>query len=78
MLRSTSKAIRDLLDEQRVLSLAVIVDGLPCAGLLHEQYAPGKDALQIKRATFDCAVSTSADSGAPWTSSPTTCRRSRR
>ena len=91
MLKSTAKAIRDLLDEQRVLSLAVIVDGAPYAGLLpfvvlpgyagvmvhasrlskhtkglgegapagvllHEQYAPGKDALQIKRATFECAV----------------------
>jgi putative heme iron utilization protein len=101
MLRSTAKAIRDLLDEQRVLSLAVIVDGLPCAGLLpfvvlpgcagvmvhasrlsrhtkglgggaragillHEQYAPGKDALQIKRATFDCAVRPLERSGDEW------------
>jgi putative heme iron utilization protein len=91
MLKSTAKAIRDLLDEQRVLSLAVIADGVPYAGLLpfvvlpeyagvmvhasrlskhtkglgdgaragvllHEQYAPGKDALQIKRATFECVV----------------------
>ena len=91
MLKSTAKAVRDLLDEQRVLSLAVIVDGVPYAGLLpfvvlpeyagvmvhasrlskhtkglgegaragvllHEQYAPGKDALQIKRATFECVV----------------------
>lgn len=34
MLKSTAKAIRDLLDGQRVLSLAVIADGAPYAGLL--------------------------------------------
>jgi heme oxygenase (biliverdin-IX-beta and delta-forming) len=91
MLKSTARAIRELMDGQRVLSLAVIVDGVPFAGLLpfvvlpnyagvmvhasklsrhtkgldaggpaavllHEQYAPGKDALQIKRASFECAV----------------------
>jgi len=91
MLKSTARAIRGLMDEQRVLSLAVIVEGVPFAGLLpfvvlpkyagvmvhasklsrhtrglngggragvllHEQYAPGKDALQIKRASFECVV----------------------
>ena len=91
MLKSTARAIRELMDEQRVLSLAVNVDGVPVAGLLpfvvlpkyagvmvhasklsrhtrglydgasagvllHEQYAPGKDALQIKRASFECVV----------------------
>jgi putative heme iron utilization protein len=34
MLKSTSKAIRELLDDQKVLSLAVIADGTPFAGLL--------------------------------------------
>ena len=101
MLKSTAKAIRDLLDEQRVLSLAVIVDGVPYAGLLpfvvlpeyagvmvhasrlskhtkglggdaragvllHEQYAPGKDALQIKRATFECTVHPLERKGEEW------------
>jgi hypothetical protein len=91
MLKSTARSIRELLDEQRLLALAVIADGAPYAGLLpfivlpayagvmihasrlskhtqgltegarvgvllHEQYAPGKDPLQIKRATFECIV----------------------
>ena len=34
MLKSTARAVRDLLDEQRVLSLAAIIDGVPYAGLL--------------------------------------------
>jgi putative heme iron utilization protein len=34
MLKSTARAIRALLDEQRVLSLAVLADGIPYAGLL--------------------------------------------
>jgi putative heme iron utilization protein len=34
MLKSTARAIRALLDQQRVLSLAVIADGAPYAGLL--------------------------------------------
>ena len=34
MLKSTAKAIRELLDGQRVLSLAVIAEGAPYAGLL--------------------------------------------
>ena len=91
MLKSTARSIRELLDEQRLLALAVIADGAPYAGLLpfivlpayagvmihasrlskhtqgltagarvgvllHEQYASGKDPLQIKRATFECIV----------------------
>jgi hypothetical protein len=101
MLKSTARAIRELLDEQRVLSLAVIVDGAPYAGLLpfivlprysgvvvhasrlsrhsrglsdggragvllHEQYAPGKDALQIRRASFDCVVRPLERNSAAW------------
>jgi heme iron utilization protein len=34
MLKSTARAIRALLDQQRVLSLAVMADGAPYAGLL--------------------------------------------
>lgn len=34
MLKSTARAIRELLDGQRVLSLAVLADGAPYAGLL--------------------------------------------
>ena len=34
MLKSTARAIRALLDQQRVLSLAVLVEGVPFAGLL--------------------------------------------
>jgi putative heme iron utilization protein len=91
VLKSTARSVRELLDEQRLLALAVVADGAPYAGLLpfvvlpayagvmihasrlsrhtqgltkgahvgillHEQYAPGKDPLQIKRATFDCIV----------------------
>lgn len=101
MLKTTAKALRDLLDDQRVLSLAVVVDGAPFAGLLpfvpatdytsvlvhasrlarhskglfdgarvgillHEQYAPGKDALQIKRASFECTVHPLEREGESW------------
>ncbi len=41
MLKSTARLIRDLLDGERVLSLAVLVDGLPFAGLL--PYVPLAD-----------------------------------
>jgi len=34
MLKSTARAIRGLLDGERILSLAVLVDGAPFAGLL--------------------------------------------
>ena len=34
MLKSTARTIRELLDEQRLLALAVIPDGAPYAGLL--------------------------------------------
>jgi len=34
MLKSTARLIRSLLDDERVLSLAVLVDGAPFAGLL--------------------------------------------
>jgi hypothetical protein len=34
MLKSTARLIRSLLDDERVLSLAVLVDGAPVAGLL--------------------------------------------
>ena len=91
MLKSTARSIRELLDDQRLLAIAVIADGAPHAGLLpfvvlpgyrgvlihasrlskhtkgltagvrvgvlfHEQYAEGKDPLQIKRAMIDCIV----------------------
>jgi putative heme iron utilization protein len=41
MLKSTARAIRGLLDGERVLSIAVIVDGLPHAGLLPFVPQPG-------------------------------------
>jgi hypothetical protein len=101
MLKSTARSIRELLDEQRLLALAVIADGAPYAGLLpfivlpayagvmihasrlskhtqgltegarvgvllHEQYAPGKDPLQIKRATFECIVHPLERKSAEW------------
>ena len=34
MLKSTARAIRGLLDGERILSLAVLVEGVPFAGLL--------------------------------------------
>jgi len=101
MLKSTARSIRELLDEQRLLALAVIADGAPYAGLLpfivlpayagvmihasrlskhtqgltagarvgvllHEQYASGKDPLQIKRATFECIVHPLERKSAEW------------
>jgi putative heme iron utilization protein len=101
MLKSTARAIRGLLDGERVLTLAVIVDGVPHAGLLpfvpqpgysavlvhasrmsrhgaglaagravgillHEQDAPEKDPLQLKRATFDCSVHPLERKGSEW------------
>jgi putative heme iron utilization protein len=93
MLKSTAHALRALLDEQRVLSIAVLADGLPYAGLLpfvslaahdgvlihasrlarhargltdgarvgvllHEQDAPDKDPLQLRRVMFECVART--------------------
>ena len=101
MIKATAKAIRALLDEQRVLSIAVLVEGKPYAGLLpfdvldgysgvlvhasrlsrhtaglgegaragvllHEQYGPGKDPLQIKRASFECLVRPHESGSAAW------------
>ena len=91
MIKRTIEEIRTLLDDQRLLALAVIVKDLPYAGLmpfsvlpdrsgvlvhasalskhsrglsdggratvlLHEQYGPDKDPLQIKRLTLECVV----------------------
>lgn len=91
MLKSTIRSVQQLLDGERLLALAVTVDGTPYAGLLpyavmpdhqavlihasrmsrhsqgladgsrvgilvHEQDAPEKDPLQIRRATFECLV----------------------
>jgi putative heme iron utilization protein len=101
MLKSTARVIRELLDGQRFLTLAVVSDGAPYAGLLpfvavdgysgvlvhasrmskhgaalaaggragillHEQDGPGKDPLQIKRATFDCDVHPLERKGDAW------------
>ncbi len=91
MLKSTITGLRQLLDGQRVLSLAVLAEGAPYVGLLpfvalpdrsgvlihasrlarhsrglddgasvgvllHEPDGPHQDALQIRRASFDCRV----------------------
>jgi putative heme iron utilization protein len=101
MLKSTARTIRELFDGQRFLTLAVVSDGVPYAGLLpfvpvdgyaavlvhasrmskhgaalaggsgasillHEQDGPEKDPLQIKRATFDCAVHPLERKGEAW------------
>ena len=47
MLKSTARAIRALLDQQRVLSLAVIADGTPYAGLLPFVTLPGYAGVMI-------------------------------
>jgi putative heme iron utilization protein len=47
MLRSTATAVRELLDEQRVLSLAVVVDGAPTAGLLPFATLPEAPAVIV-------------------------------
>jgi heme iron utilization protein len=101
MLKSTIHALQELLAEQRLLSLAVLAEGVPYAGLLpfvslpardavlihasrmskhsrglaaggrvgvllHEQDAPGKDPLQIRRATFECVVHPLERNTAAW------------
>ena len=47
MLKSTARAIRALLDRERVLSLAVIADGTPYAGLLPFIPLPGYAGVMI-------------------------------
>ena len=47
MLKSTIEALRELLDGQRVLSLAVLVDGAPCAGLLPFAALPERNGVLI-------------------------------
>jgi putative heme iron utilization protein len=47
MLKSTIKALRTLLDEQRVLSLAVLAEGVPYAGLLPFVTLPQHDGVLI-------------------------------
>jgi hypothetical protein len=101
MLKSTARSIRELLDDQRLLAIAVLADGAPYAGLLpfvvlpayrgvlihasrlskhtqgltagarigvllHEQYAEGKDPLQIKRAMLECIVHPLERKSAEW------------
>lgn len=101
MLKSTIRALQALLDEQRVLAIAVEADGVPYAGLLpfapavdrsgvfvhasrmarhsqglvadarigvllHEPDLPGKDALQLQRAMFQCIVRPLARASSEW------------
>ena len=47
MLKSTARLIRTLLDGERVLSLAVLVDGAPLAGLLPFVPLPGYTGVMI-------------------------------
>jgi len=47
MLKSTARAIRALLDGERILSLAVLVDGAPFAGLLPFVPTIGHDGVII-------------------------------
>lgn len=47
MLKSTARLIRGLLDGERVLSLAVLVDGVPLAGLLPFVPLPGHAGVMI-------------------------------
>jgi hypothetical protein len=47
MLKSTARAIRELLDGQRVLSLAVIAGGVPYAGLLPFVVLPGYAGVMV-------------------------------
>jgi hypothetical protein len=66
MLKSTARLIRSLLDGERVLSLAVLVEGAPFTGLLHEQDGADKDPLQIKRVSFECDVHPLVRESEPW------------
>jgi putative heme iron utilization protein len=47
MLKSTVRALQDLLDHQRVLSLAVIADGVPYAGLLPFVALPARNGVLV-------------------------------
>lgn len=47
MIKATARTIRQLLDGQRVLTLAVIVDGVPFAGLLPFVPLPGYDGVLV-------------------------------
>jgi len=47
MLKSTARLIRSLLDGERVLSLAVLVEGSPLAGLLPFVPLPGYSGVMI-------------------------------
>jgi putative heme iron utilization protein len=47
MIKATARTIRELLDGQRVLTLAVIVDGVPFAGLLPFVPLPGYAAVLV-------------------------------
>jgi hypothetical protein len=47
MLKSTVNGIRALLDEQRVLALAVDIDGVPYAGLLPFAVLPDRSGLLV-------------------------------
>jgi putative heme iron utilization protein len=47
MIKATARTIRQLLDGQRVLTLAVIVDGVPFAGLLPFVPLPGYEGVLV-------------------------------
>jgi putative heme iron utilization protein len=47
MLKSTVAGICELIDEQRVLSLAVVVDGIPYAGLLPFAVLPDRAGVLV-------------------------------
>lgn len=47
MLKSTARLVRGLLDGERVLSLAVLVDGVPFAGLLPFVPLPGHSGVLV-------------------------------
>ena len=47
MLKSTARLVRGLLDGERVLSLAVLVDGAPFAGLLPFVPLPGHSGVLV-------------------------------
>lgn len=47
MLKSTRNGIRTLLDEQRILALAVDIDGMPYAGLLPFAVLPDRSGVLV-------------------------------
>ncbi len=66
MLKSTVNGIRALLDEQRILSLAVSVDGTPYAGLLPFAALPDRSGVLVnasKLARHSQGLSTGARVG---------------